>query len=230
MLQMPPSDLIESLAEEPKIFPSFAAITNYPHPISPDFYNLSEEEKIALIEEKFYDIMLILGLDVADESLRKTPHRIAKMYVKEIFHGLDLQKFPEVSLIKDLFHAEDPGMILVNDIEFTSFCEHHFVPFQGKAHVAYIPNGQVIGLSKINRIVNYFAKRPQIQERLTAQIADSLAIILETENIAVTLVAKHACVSSRGIQDQSSSTRTNFLRGDFSNNDCLRKEFFESIR
>jgi GTP cyclohydrolase IA len=223
------SDVIASFSETVEEEASFAAITNYPHPITTAFHEISEEEKVVLIEEKFRDILLILGLDIEDESLKKTPYRIAKMYVKEIFKGLDPQNFPEISLVKDLFHDGSPNMVLVKDIEFTSFCEHHFVPFQGKAHVAYIPNGQVIGLSKINRIVNYFAKRPQIQERLTSQIADSLAIILESEHIAVTLTAKHACVSSRGIQDHSSSTTTNFLRGDFRNDDRLRNEFFEGI-
>lgn len=224
------SDVITSLKEDVEELPPFAAITNYPNPVTTGFHEIPEEEKIELIEEKFRDIMLILGLDITNESLKKTPYRIAKMYVKEIFNGLDVNNFPEISLVKDHFHEDNPNMVLVSDIEFNSFCEHHFVPIQGKAHVAYVPNGHVIGLSKINRIVNYFGKRPQIQERLTAQIADSLATILETENIAVSLTAKHACVSARGIQDQSSMTTTNFLRGDFRNDEHLRKEFFEGIR
>ncbi|MFT4552828.1 MAG: GTP cyclohydrolase I [Chlamydiales bacterium] len=224
------SDVITSLKEDDENLSSFAAITNYPNPVTTSFHEIPEDEKIALIEEKFRDIMVILGLDITNESLQRTPYRIAKMYVKEIFNGLNVNNFPEISLVKDQFHDDDPNMVLVSNIEFNSFCEHHFVPFQGKAHVAYIPNGHVIGLSKINRIVNYFAKRPQIQERLTAQIADSLATILQTENVAVSLTAKHACVSSRGIQDQSSMTTTNFLRGHFKNAEHLRKEFFEGIR
>lgn len=206
-----------------------AAITRYPSPICPKAVQLNSKEKIARIEEKMREVCEILGLDLRDDSLKDTPLRIAKMYVDEIFSGLNTDAFPKISCIQDKFHQEAPQTIIVKDITLNSFCEHHFVPFQGKAHVAYIPNGKVIGLSKINRLVNYFGKRPQVQERLTAQIADSLSLVLDTQSVAVSITAHHCCISSRGIQDQSSSTTTHVFLGSFKNNSQLKSEFFSSI-
>jgi len=199
------------------------AHTRFPSPIVPS--KLTEEEKIALIAEKFAAIMEILGLDLTDESLKKTPYRVAKMYVREVFSGLDAGNFPEPSFIPN---QSEGGMVLVK-VSFTSFCEHHFVPMRGTAHVAYLPNKRLIGLSKIPRIVRYFAKRPQVQERLTAQIADALALLLETEDVAVSCVAEHFCVIARGVEDAESHTVTNVLKGEFEKNDSLRREFFEGI-
>lgn len=173
--------------------------------------------------------MEVLGLDLSDESLAKTPYRVAKMYVQEIFSGLDPHAFPEVSFFKDEFHHEHHSNMVFVKIGFTSFCEHHFVPMNGIAYVAYIPEENLIGLSKIPRIVRYFARRPQVQERLTAQIADSLAILLDTDNVAVSITAHHYCVIARGIEDETGHTITNVLRGDFDTNPNLRREFFEGI-
>lgn len=206
-----------------------AAITNFPSPLAKNGPKLSDEQKIAIIEEKFRDILEVLGLDVQDESLARTPFRIAKMYVKEVFSGLDNNNFPTISFIKDEFHHEHKPHIVFVRVSFTSFCEHHFVPMHGNAYVAYKPNGRLIGLSKIPRLVRFFAKRPQLQERLTAQIADSLAILLHTDDVAVSVSAVHFCVLARGIEDQESNTITNVLRGMFNSDDSLRKEFFEAI-
>lgn len=191
-----------------------AAETAFPTPTKET--HLSEDEKIDLLEKKFSEILEILGLDLKNNSLKKTPHRIAKMYVKELFSGLDLKKFPKVSFVEDPCIDKDPQMILVKNVSLKSFCEHHFVPMIGTAKIAYIPkNGKIIGLSKINRIADHFCKRPQLQERLTAQIADSLSIVLDTEDIAVYTHLKHYCVTFRGIQDHESITETQVLRGKF---------------
>lgn len=220
--------IIKCLQDKIEDIPPLSAITRYPSPITSQFYDLSEEEKITFIEGKFREIMLVLGLDLNNESLEKTPYRIAKMYVREIFSGLNPKNFPEISLTSNSFNQEDSRMILVKGITLNTFCEHHFVPIQGKAHIAYIPNKKIIGLSKVNRIVDYFSKRPQIQERLAAQISDSLSIILETQDIALSLSAKHACVSSRGIEDQSSTTTTNVFLGRFQEDVSLKNEFFNN--
>jgi GTP cyclohydrolase IA len=206
--------------------------TNYPSPILDEPPALSDEEKIELIAENYTEILHVLGLDLTDDSLKRTPHRIARMYVKEIFSGLDYKNFPEISFIENKFRpskGENANIILVK-VNFTSFCEHHFVPMRGYAYIAYVPNKKLIGLSKIPRIVRFFAKRPQVQERLAAQIADSLALLLETENIAISIIAEHYCVISRGIENEHSNTVTNILRGNFQTNDSLRREFFESIK
>jgi GTP cyclohydrolase I len=166
--------------------------------------------------------MNILGLDLTDDSLKGTPRRVAKMYVKEIFSGLNPQNKPKIALFENKYHYKE--MLVEKDITFYSNCEHHFVPIIGKAHVAYISNGKVIGLSKINRIVQYFAKRPQVQERLTIQIANYLKETLQTEDVAVIIDAHHLCVSSRGIQDITSSTITSSFNGKF-NNEQTRNEF-----
>lgn len=189
---------------------------------------LSNEEKIARITEKFTDIMETLGLDLDDDSLRETPRRVAKMYVNEVFGGLDPKKFPKMTVIENKMNYDQ--MIVVQSIGCLSFCEHHFLPIDGFATVAYIPNKKVIGLSKINRIVQYFSRRPQVQERLTKQIADCLQYILDTEHVAVHINAKHYCVMMRGIEDTSSTTSTSDLRGHFKSRMETREEFLEHCR
>lgn len=205
------------------------AVTHFPSPIIATQSSMTDEEKIEYIAVRFREIMETLGLDLTDDSLSRTPYRIAKMYVSEIFSGLDLEQFPEMSFIQDKFvHGGRPNMVFLK-VNFNSFCEHHFVPMTGTAFVAYIPNQKLIGLSKIPRIVKYFACRPQVQERLTAQIADSLALVLETAHVAVSIVAQHHCIISRGIEDTESQTITNVLRGDFDSDGNRRNEFFEAI-
>ena len=192
-------------------------------PIRLDAFALDEDSKIELIARHFEEIMKILGLDLDDDSLRGTPMRVAKMYVKEIFYGLDPDKKPDIQMFENKFSYKE--MLVEKDIKVQSYCEHHFVPIIGKAHVAYISNGHVIGLSKINRIVDYFARRPQIQERLTVQIAEELKKILKTEDVAVVIEADHMCVSLRGIQDQHSNTLTSSYHGKFRDPET-KKEFF----
>jgi len=182
-------------------------------PLRKNAFDLSNAEKIAGIEYHFKEIMELLGLDLEDDSLKGTPKRVAKMYVEEIFSGLSPLTKPKVALFENKYQYNQ--MLVEKDITFYSNCEHHFVPIFGKAHVAYISSGKVIGLSKLNRIVNYFAKRPQVQERLTIQIAKELQNILGTEDVAVLIDAKHLCVSSRGIKDNSSATVTSFYGGKF---------------
>ncbi|MCC5906776.1 MAG: GTP cyclohydrolase I FolE [Balneolaceae bacterium] len=203
-------DIDSSLAEE---MGDDHVSTSVVTPLRTDAFELSESEKIELIEEQFANIMHTLGLDLNDESLKGTPHRVAKMYVKEIFNGLNPDNKPTARKFGNKYKYDD--MVVVKDINVTSFCEHHFLPFIGKAHVAYISSGKVIGLSKINRIVDYFARRPQVQERLTLQIADEMNEALETEDVAVFIDCKHLCVSTRGIKDRESSTVTTQYRGKF---------------
>lgn len=197
-------------------------LTSLETPIREDAFALDDELKIELIEEKFRDIMNILGLDLNDDSLKGTPNRVAKMHVKEIFSGLNPANQPKVALFENKYMYSE--MLVEKDITFYSNCEHHFVPIIGKACVAYISNGYVIGLSKINRIVQYYAKRPQVQERLTIQIANALKEALKTEDVAVIIDAHHLCVSSRGIQDVNSSTVTSSYGGKFLN-EQTRNEF-----
>jgi GTP cyclohydrolase I len=178
--------------------------TSIETPLREDAFLLSDEQKMVLIEDKFRDIMNYLGLDLTDDSLNGTPHRVAKMFVKEIFSGLNPENKPKISVFENKFKYGE--MLVEKNINLNSTCEHHFLPIVGKAHVAYVSSGQVIGLSKINRIVDYFARRPQVQERLTVQIANELKRILKTEDVAVIIDAKHLCVSSRGIEDEGSST------------------------
>ena len=172
--------------------------------------NKEKKEKIAIL---FEEIMDTLGLDLTDDSLRGTPERVAKMYVDEIFSGLDPKNKPKVALFENKYQYNQ--MLVEKDITFYSNCEHHFVPIIGKAHIAYVSSGKVIGLSKLNRIVQYYAQRPQVQERLTNQIAMELKNLLDTEDIAVVLDAKHLCVSSRGIKDDTSRTVTTYYGGIF---------------
>lgn len=205
------------------------SVTHFPTPLIPEAFSVPDEIKIEQIEQKFKEILEILGLDLTDPSLEKTPLRIAKMYVKEVFSGLKPENFPKISFIPDQIHHEHRANIVLVKVTFTSFCEHHFVPFHGKAYVAYLPCGELIGLSKIPRIVTYFAKRPQVQERLTAQIADAMSILLNTEDVAVSIIAEHFCMIARGVEDENSHTITNVLRGEFHSDDNLRREFFESV-
>lgn len=195
-------------------------------PLREDAFDLDDEIKIELIQKHFKEIMQILGLDLSDDSLRGTPERVAKMYVKEIFSGLDPKNKPNVKLFENKYNYKQ--MLVEKDITIYSNCEHHFVPIIGKVHVAYISSGKVIGLSKINRIVQYYARRPQVQERLTMQIGNELKSLLDTQDVAVVVDAEHLCVSSRGIQDTSSSTVTSFYSGKFEKDDT-KKEFLTYI-
>lgn len=182
-------------------------------PLRADAFEVDDELKIELIEKHFKEIMLILGLDLADDSLKGTPHRVAKMYVKEIFSGLNPDNLPKVKLFENKY--EYKHMLVEKSISFHSTCEHHFVPIIGKAHVAYIPNTHVVGLSKLNRIVRYFARRPQVQERMTIQIANMLKQTLGTNDVAVVIEADHLCVASRGVKDATSNTITSEYCGKF---------------
>jgi GTP cyclohydrolase IA len=189
---------------------------------------LSADEKIEKIKHHFSEIMKVLGLDLSDDSLKDTPKRVAKMYVNEVFGGLDAKNFPKITVIENSMQYDQ--MVCVQDIEVMSVCEHHFQPIDGFACIAYIPNEKVIGLSKLNRIVEYFAKRPQVQERLTKQVADCLQYILDTEDVAVHINAKHFCVISRGVQDTHSTTTTSDLRGAFKSGPETRAEFLKQCR
>lgn len=202
--------------------------THFPSPIREDISALSDKEKIDKIEWHFRAIMETLGLDLEDPSLASTPHRVAKMYVNEIFSGLKADQFPKISFFPHEIQ-KNPSMILVK-ASFTSFCEHHFVPMHGRAFVAYIPQDKIIGLSKINRIIRYFSQRPQVQERLTNQIGDSLSILLGSEDVAVSLVATHYCVLARGVEDDHGHAVTNSLQGKFYTDSDLRREFFEAVK
>jgi GTP cyclohydrolase I len=182
-------------------------------PLRSDAFDKTDDEKIAAIEPHFKAIMEILGMDLRDDSLRGTPLRVAKMYVKELFQGLNPANMPSMTLFENKFQYNE--MLVEKNINFYTNCEHHFVPFFGKAHVAYISSGKVIGLSKLNRLVEYFSKRPQVQERLTMQIGKALQTVLQTQDVAVMMDAKHLCVSSRGVKDDSSNTITNFFGGKF---------------
>ncbi|MDX1767026.1 MAG: GTP cyclohydrolase I FolE [Arenibacter troitsensis] len=182
-------------------------------PLKADAFELSDTEKKQRIALLFQEIMEVMGLDLRDDSLKGTPERVAKMYIDEIFSGLNPANKPKIALFDNKYRYNQ--MLVEKNITFYSNCEHHFVPIIGKAHVAYISSGKVIGLSKLNRIVQYYAKRPQVQERLTNQIAEDLKRILGTENVAVIIDAKHLCVSSRGIKDESSTTVTAYYGGKF---------------
>lgn len=189
---------------------------------------LSDKMKITRIQKHMASIMKTLGLDLSDDSLRDTPKRIAKMYVQEIFSGLKPEKFPKITTIENKMECDE--MVSVSGIRVLSVCEHHFVTIDGFATVAYIPKKKVIGLSKINRIVDYFSKRPQVQERLVKQITDCLVAVLETQDVAVHIKAKHYCVLSRGVRDMESETTTTDLRGAFRKDHSLRTEFLRSVK
>ncbi len=200
--------------------------TSAKSPLRDDAFDLSDEEKKAIIEQHFYRIMETLGLDMADDSLKGTPHRFAKMFIKEIFYGLDPKKKPRISTFKNKYNYNK--MLVEKNITVNSTCEHHFLPIVGKAHVAYISTGKVIGLSKINRIVDYYSRRPQVQERLTIQILEELKSALETEHVAVIIEAKHLCVTSRGINDEHSTTVTVEMSGKF-NEPSYKEELLKYI-
>ncbi len=197
-------------------------MTSVDTPIRPDAFELSDSEKIETIAENFREIMHTLGLDLNDDSLKGTPYRVAKMFVKEIFYGLDPKNRPRIAVFDNKYQYNK--MLVEKNISYNSTCEHHFLPIVGKAHVGYISSGKVIGLSKINRIVDYYARRPQVQERMTRQILEGLKDALQSEDVIVITEATHLCVSSRGIQDKSSSTVTLEYSGQF-NDETLRKEF-----
>ena len=185
---------------------------------------LTDDEKRSKIQRAMNDVMDALGLDLDDDSLCDTPRRIAKMYVDEIFSGLDYRKFPKITQIQNKMKIEQP--VQVSDVSLTSTCEHHFVTIDGTASVSYIPKQTVIGLSKINRLVAFFAQRPQVQERLTQQIMVALQALTGTEDVAVSINATHYCVKARGIRDSKSYTKTSSLGGVFSRDADMRKEFF----
>ena len=195
-------------------------------PMQPN--TVSREEKKEKIENHMREILNLLGLDLTDDSLEETPHRIAKMYVDEIFSGLDYSNFPKITVIENKMKVSE--MVKVKDITVTSTCEHHLVTIDGKAAVAYIPRGKIIGLSKINRIVRFFAQRPQVQERMTQQILVALQALLESDDVAVTIDATHYCVKSRGVMDATSVTTTTALGGIFKSNPATRAEFLHGLR
>ena len=196
-------------------------------PIRPDAFEMDDDLKIELITKHFREIMQVLGLDLDDDSLNGTPKRVAKMYVKEIFKGLNPANKPVMRLFDNKYKYNQ--MLVEKNILFHSFCEHHFVPIVGKAHVAYISSGKVVGLSKINRLVHFFAQRPQVQERLTVQIAHELGKSLHTEDVAVVIEAEHMCISCRGVQDQGSITTTSEFTGRFLE-DQTRNEFLKYVK
>lgn len=184
--------------------------------------------KLEAIRDNFVEIMTTLGLDLKDDSLNETPMRLAKMYLNEIFWGLDYNNFPKITTIDNKMQYE--SMLLERRIKVSSTCEHHFIPMMGEAFIAYIPDKKVIGLSKINRIVEFFSRRPQVQERLTEQIFYTLCHLLETDNVAVLIKAEHTCVKLRGVEDVNSDTITSRLGGHFLEGSALRNEFYQSIK
>src|SRR6185295_18074186 len=200
--------------------------TSIETPMKTGAFKMDEGEKMKKIEFHFREIMETLGLDLNDDSLKGTPERVAKMYVKEIFSGLDPANKPKMTMFNNRYQYNQ--MLVEKDITFYSNCEHHFVPIFGKIHLAYISNGKVIGLSKLNRIVQYYAKRPQVQERFTMQIARELQNVLQTEDVAVIIDAKHLCVSSRGVQDINSATVSSFYGGKFAEENT-KQEFLKYV-
>jgi GTP cyclohydrolase I len=199
---------------------------NMETPLKADAFDLSDDEKIEVIQEYFAKIMDTLGLDLTDDSLAGTPKRVAKMFVKEKFRGLNEDNRPSISLFENSYQYN--RMLIEKNINVQSTCEHHFLPIYGKAHVGYISSGKVIGLSKINRIVDHYARRPQVQERMTKQILNALQEALDTKDVIVVIDAKHMCVSSRGIEDHDSSTITLEYGGVFINQ-TRRNEFLRLI-
>ena len=200
--------------------------TSLDTPMKENAHAISDKEKMEKIAANFAEIMDTLGLDLSDDSLSGTPMRVAKMYVEEVFAGLNPKSKPAVKLFENKYNYKE--MLVEKDIKVHSFCEHHFVPIIGVAHVAYINSGKVVGLSKLNRVVDYFSKRPQVQERLTVQIASELKKALGTDDVAVLIDAKHMCVSLRGVEDVSSSTITASYTGAFQNEET-KKEFLQYV-
>lgn len=201
--------------------------TSAHNPVRNDAFNLSDEQKIELIKKDVENILHTLGMDLTDDSIKGTPNRVAKMFVKETFGGLNPNKKPKASTFANKYKYGE--MLVEKNITLYSTCEHHLLPIIGKAHIAYISNGTVVGLSKMNRIVDYFAKRPQVQERLTMQIVQELQQVLGTEDVACVIDAKHLCVNSRGIRDIESSTVTSEYGGKFKE-DSTRSEFLDYIK
>ncbi|WP_293873007.1 GTP cyclohydrolase I FolE [Flavobacterium sp.] len=201
--------------------------TSAQNPVREDAFILNDDEKITAIKKDVESILKTLGMDLTDDSLKGTPNRVAKMFVKEIFGGLNPNKKPSSSTFKN--HYKYGEMLVEKNITLYSTCEHHLLPIVGRAHVAYISNGTVVGLSKMNRIVDYFAKRPQVQERLTMQIVQELQIVLNTNDVACVIDARHLCVNSRGIRDIESSTVTSEFGGKFKE-EQTRREFLDYIR
>ncbi|MEN9336009.1 MAG: cyclohydrolase 1 [Bacteroidota bacterium] len=195
-------------------------------PLRPDAFVKSDAEKMTVIEHHFEQIMEALGLDLTDDSLRGTPHRVAKMFVQEIFSGLHPDNKPKISVFENSYHYDK--MLVEANINFNSTCEHHFLPIIGKAHIGYVSNGKVIGLSKLNRIVDYFARRPQVQERMVMQVFNELKEVLDTDDVMVVMEAKHLCVSSRGIKDETSYTSTLQYGGIFEQKE-FRDDFFRLL-
>ncbi|WP_353088401.1 GTP cyclohydrolase I FolE [Flavobacterium sp.] len=195
-------------------------------PLRPDAFVKTDAEKMTVIEHHFEQIMEALGLDLTDDSLRGTPHRVAKMYVQEIFSGLHPDNKPKISVFDNSYHYDK--MLVEANINFNSTCEHHFLPIIGKAHIGYVSNGKVIGLSKLNRIVDYFARRPQVQERMVMQVFNELKVVLDTDDVMVVMEAKHLCVSSRGIKDETSFTSTLQYSGIFEKKE-YRDDFFRLL-
>ena len=202
-------------------------MTSAETPLRADAFEKSDKEKMATIENHFYHIMEEMGLDMTDDSLRGTPHRVSKMFIQEIFSGLNPANKPKIAVFDNSYNYDK--MLVEADISFNSTCEHHFLPIIGKAHIGYISSGKVIGLSKLNRIVDYYSRRPQVQERLIMQIFNELKSVLETEDVIVVMEAKHLCVSSRGINDESSFTSTIQYGGIFNEKEN-RNDFFSLIK
>jgi GTP cyclohydrolase IA len=201
--------------------------TNVNNPIRPDAFDISDDEKIALIKKDVTNILTTLGMDLTDDSMQGTPNRVAKMFVKEIFGGLNPNKKPSASTFENNYKYGE--MLVEKNITLYSTCEHHLLPIVGRAHVAYISSGTVIGLSKMNRIVDYYARRPQVQERLTMQIVKELQLALGTADVACVIDAKHLCVNSRGIKDIESSTVTSEFGGKFKD-EQVKREFLDYIK
>ena len=201
-------------------------MTSAETPLRKDAFDKSDTEKMQTIEKHFFSIMEEMGLDMTDDSLKGTPHRVAKMFVQEIFSGLNPSNKPKISVFENSYHYDK--MLVEANISFNSTCEHHFLPIVGKAHIGYVSSGKVIGLSKLNRIVDYYSRRPQVQERLIMQIFNELKTVLETENVIVVMEATHLCVSSRGIKDESSYTSTIQYGGIFNEKEN-RNDFFSMI-
>ena len=220
-------NLSEELLKDLDLIGDNHIMTSLETPMREDAFALSNEEKMKTIEYHFEKIMEALGLDLTDDSLSGTPKRVAKMYINELFKGLDPRNKPSMSTFENKYNYNQ--MLVEKNITIYSNCEHHFLPIVGKAHVAYIPNGKVIGLSKINRIVDYYSRRPQVQERLALQVLNELKESLGTEDVAVYVDAEHLCVSSRGVQDQTSSTITVEYSGKFKEEDT-KKEFLTYIQ
>lgn len=213
-------ELFELLGDEHQM-------TSAETPLRPDAFAKSDEEKMETIEKHFKIIMEEMGLDMTDDSLKGTPHRVAKMFIQEIFSGLNPANKPKISVFDNSYHYDK--MLVEANISFNSTCEHHFLPIIGKAHIGYVSNGKVIGLSKLNRIVDYYARRPQVQERMIMQIFNELKTVLNTEDVIVVVEAEHLCVSSRGIKDSSSYTSTIQYGGIFKEKDN-RNDFFNLMK